>query len=862
MADNTKVSIEFAASTAAAVSEVSALSTSIRENATAATVAGSAQQQLGLDVARARAQQIEATAATRGAQQALAEHTATVQAFGARSAEATASAAKLAAAEAQAQRAAKEAADAVARLAGEVKAVAAAEDGDLSPATKRAAAQVGKMGEQAERTASDLKKLELQQKKGAGGFDVMGFASGKLMNVLGPAALGGTLIAVAGWIGDAAEKALQYETALANLPWSLEGARTATHGLVSEQALMAAAASATSLKVTSTSKDFETLAAASVKLAQKLGQPADQLLNNLVTALGRGSTELLDNAGVVLKTSEAQERYAKSIGKSVAALTDEEKSSAFKTEAFKAIAKAADETTLAVDSNAAAVVRFKVSVGDAWDSIERSAANGAGAMVKALGEVGDVIANDIFHDEEWIALKVEQARVLDNTWSPAFTRGAGEVGKWSAEVLLGAQSVAYLQSVLGDTSALETFNAANALEREKRDLMSEEAAYSERMAKAIAAAEKSNESFLDAQAQYQAVLGPQEAPKKKAGKKKKVEEFSSNSGTNAIVRGYDGAADTEIIAAAAPEAAAEGVAEREAMLFEQRQLLAEREMELLDAQAERESERVDSIFFTLEVENEAETRRAQLQDQRLEREREYAAWQVRSARTDAQREAAQTKMEEVEHRKRLAITERAVAEERALMAQRQATVAAVTGHVTQLGGAMVDAAWQAAEGTKGAGLQALSDYLENVAKQMAVKALVETALGVSALAGVVTAGLAPGHFAAAGVATAAAVAAGGASAGLSAAADSVANTGGGGRPAAAGGASGAANGPGSGGPAMGGERERLERQVVPISYRDESAGPSVVIQIQTYVGGKDSAQGLAREVQKAMTRSKAQGVRT
>ncbi len=67
-----------AATTAATVAEVDKLAGAIRESTTAATVAGSAQQQLGKDVAATRAKQLEATEAVRAAKTALETHNATV----------------------------------------------------------------------------------------------------------------------------------------------------------------------------------------------------------------------------------------------------------------------------------------------------------------------------------------------------------------------------------------------------------------------------------------------------------------------------------------------------------------------------------------------------------------------------------------------------------------------------------------------------------------------------------------------------------------------------------------------------------------------------------------------------------------
>lgn len=854
MADQS-VSIEMKATTAAAVAEVDKLAGAIRESTTAASVAGSAQQQLGKDVALTAAKVRDSKEAVAAAKQALETHDATVKAFGANSTQAAQSAAKLAAAEREASKAATEAASALAKTAKEVQAVAAAEDGQLSPATKRAAAQVARMGEAAERTAHDLNKMELQQKRGSAGFDLMGFAGGKLMSVLGPAALGGTIVALAGWLGDAAEKTLQYESALANIPFSIDGARKATHGLVAEQMLVSAAASASSLKVTKTAADFELLAGASVKLAQKLGQPADQLLNNLVTALGRGSTELLDNAGVVLKTAEAQERYAASIGVSVSAMTDEQKASAFKIEAMKAILKAADETTIAFDSNAASVVRLKVKTADAWDSMSRAAANGVGSMFATVESASTAVTT----------LRtglIETALAMDTTWSPAFKSGATDAATWAAEMLGVADTVDGIRLGLTDPSVLAAMDAANDKERAKRDMLSEEADFSERMAKAAANVEKANTAFLDAQAAAAVVYGPaapDKAKRKAGGKAKPDAEFSSNSGTNAIVRGFDGVEQTELVARAAPEAAAEGRAEREAALFDQRMQRYDREAEMLDAQGQHEAERVDMIFSTLDIEDEAEARRRDLQDQRLKREQEYARWQVRNARTEAQREQAQTKLEAVEHKKRVLTVQRAADEERKTLEHRRQIVGAVTAQVTSLGSVMIDSIEAMVNGQRGALARGLADWTKDLAKRMGLKALEEGVLAIASAASF-NYPAAAAHGTAAGMALAVAVAAGGASAGLGAAASSAERGG------AAANGSGAANGggsTGSGGKPSGGS-SNLERMDVPVSYDRTGPAPggvTVVIQIANFTGGKDAAKALGEQVKRSLEQSKAQGKR-
>lgn len=285
-----------------------------------------------------------------------------------------------------------------------------------------------------------------------------------------------------------------------------------------------------------------------------------------------------------------------------------------------------------------------------------------------------------------------------------------------------------------------------------------------------------------------------EDKKKKKGGTKKVKEMS-DPGDVARARIFDG----RDVSVSFEPLLEEEAAQRD-RLYELKVAGFERDQELLDAAGQADEE--------------AQAARERLALRRLDAEKEFAAQQMRFARTDAQREAATTRMEAQEHQRRLMGIRKMAAVEEAENARKVALMEKVTGRVSDLGTAMVQAAWDAAEGQRGAGLQALGDYLKTVSKQMAVKALVETALGVSALAGVVTAGLAPGHFAAAGIAAGVAVAAGGAGIGLSMAGDARAANG-----KTSSSSSGAASG-GVADAADGTERQKreLDAQDVPLSH--------------------------------------------
>ncbi len=211
----------------------------------------------------------------------------------------------------------------------------------------------------------------------------------------------------------------------------------------------------------------------------------------------------------------------------------------------------------------------------------------------------------------------------------------------------------------------------------------------------------------------------------------------------------------------AKQAELEALFEREVQLHAGKVSRYDQEIELLQARHSMEVEQVDAVFFTLSVENEAEAQRQRLMDERMKRELAYARWAVANAKNSKQREEAQTHLESLQHKKRIADAQKAHAAEEAQQAQRAKVFEGVRTHVLGVGQAVVEGIKAQQAGEKGAIAALTAEYLKGVAIRMAIKGAEETVLGVSALAGILTAGLAPPHFAAAGMAFAAAAAAGG-----------------------------------------------------------------------------------------------------
>lgn len=112
--------------------------------------------------------------------------------------------------------------------------------------------------------------------------------------------------------------------------------RVSTRGLVDDFSAMQASNKATLLGLGLGSEQMGELAKTATILGRAMGQDATKSLDDLITALGRSSPMILDNLGLSVKVGEANEKYAKALGKTAEALTDAEKKQAFMNAAMDA----------------------------------------------------------------------------------------------------------------------------------------------------------------------------------------------------------------------------------------------------------------------------------------------------------------------------------------------------------------------------------------------------------------------------------------------------------------------------------------------------------------------------------------------
>jgi hypothetical protein len=248
-----------------------------------------------------------------------------------------------------------------------------------------------------------------QQMSGLGGT-VGGLSSsfGALAGSMGTLGAAGAAIGVGKVVFDLAEAGANADLVRTRFDSLAEAAGTTGEALIgalrkasgneiSDLNLQLAANKAQLLGVADSAEEFGTLMAIAKDRAQQMGISTTQAFNDLVTGLGRGSALILDNLGITISVTEANEAYAKSLGKSVTALTEAESKQALINAVLTQGKASLDATGGAVESNAgkiaqgqAAFDNLKVAVGQLAAIKLGPLASDIGAVTNALAGAGDI----------------------------------------------------------------------------------------------------------------------------------------------------------------------------------------------------------------------------------------------------------------------------------------------------------------------------------------------------------------------------------------------------------------------------------------------------------------------------------------
>lgn len=206
----------------------------------------------------------------------------------------------------------------------------------------RLAAQVVIEGNQAKRGLQGIRKDLTSTQASMGKFQTAASGLNTALGALGLVGIGSQVLSFGKASLDAALQVEKLGTANKNLAAEIgttsqalvSGIQAAAGGTISQLAALEASNKALAFGIVENQGEMEELTRIAVTLGAAMGQDATKSLDDLTVALSRNSPLILDNLGITLKLEDAYRIYAASIGKTAEALTEEEKSLAFRNAAL------------------------------------------------------------------------------------------------------------------------------------------------------------------------------------------------------------------------------------------------------------------------------------------------------------------------------------------------------------------------------------------------------------------------------------------------------------------------------------------------------------------------------------------------
>ena len=191
------------------------------------------------------------------------------------------------------------------------------------------------------RTADNMAKEGSRAGQGFGselGSGVLGMLPSGLKMLAGGAAVAG-VSALAKQVGrvtmemghlGAEVKGVQrgFEVFVPDAENGLERMRAATRGTMSDLALMESASTAHIMGVVKNVDELVMAKEVATARAGAMGKSVEAYFQSMITALGTGNQQAMRNLGIMMDAAAVYDEYAKSVGKSADALTEQEKASA------------------------------------------------------------------------------------------------------------------------------------------------------------------------------------------------------------------------------------------------------------------------------------------------------------------------------------------------------------------------------------------------------------------------------------------------------------------------------------------------------------------------------------------------------
>lgn len=217
--------------------------------------------------------------------------------------------------------------------------------------------------------------------------------------------------------------------------------RKATQGLISDYDLMAGFNRAVTLGAARTVDEFAELADTAITLGRALGVDAGHALESLTIGIGRQSRLVLDNIGLIVKVGEANEMYARRLGKTADELTLVEQKEAFRTAAMEAARRKVEELGRAEATNAQLLARIRTLYQNIRDEIAKIIATSSTLRI-AFFETGNVLETILLAFQSGAPEDIKEAfkrvgEMAGTAFAAAFFGAMAKVPGWETLGILG-----------------------------------------------------------------------------------------------------------------------------------------------------------------------------------------------------------------------------------------------------------------------------------------------------------------------------------------------------------------------------------------------------------------------------------------
>lgn len=242
----------------------------------------------------------------------------------------------------------------------------------------------------------------------------------------------------------------------------------ASKGTIADSDLMAKANAANILTQGRLTAELPKLLQIAGASAKAMGTDVNSAFDSIVLGLSRNSKMIIDNLGITVDVTAANQRYADSLGISVNALTDQQKAQAFTNEVLMQGDKLVQTLGTSTLTSAEKIAQADTKIKNFTDSLKVLAGDAIGATVDAFGTLNKIIAGDGSGDKQVQAL----ALTADSYQKYVAAINAGNAPMTAAAANSGALGGAMtvlgnaLGTAIGPTQLLtqEQFLAAQALQ--------------------------------------------------------------------------------------------------------------------------------------------------------------------------------------------------------------------------------------------------------------------------------------------------------------------------------------------------------------------------------------------------------------